>query len=578
MWTYSSCVFPRRRQRWWSTRCATAFSRTFLPRFHDLRRFFVVCRSPVSIVGRPSLAFCSTYDRRFLFPVLCSLSQGYVRDDGRAISSLGGSKALAKACASGPPSPPPLEVTFRTADPLARPVRAERAETRGIILRVIRSSRDSVSSDDPLDAPAPAPRCIKPVARFNRAFRFCATADYQHAAAAEDPALAALVGVVAPIPTALDARDVRTVPYPDGPDNDPFRISQRADIVAAAAARPTYEWRRGGGAFLLPPIPAFHDPAELPGDVFAALSSGPSGLRRYLGGEMTLETGSADTEEVTVAWTARVVPPWIVDFPPEGKDVGGNDTSYDAFAAVDEATRARPVWKRNALLAEIRRRMMAPNATTVLSDGVDAFDHSLASRVIARTTYMFASGPFRKLRIRRGVDPRTSPEFAKYQSIEVRFPNEWFEGDGNEATTRKEQAAVVSEADVTSFKAPPSGKYHVYQLCDIDLEEVRQTLEASAITGCDEVASRCNEQLGYLSRAALGRIRSCVTAATKAAMVGADPKLAEAARREELDAVLMRKRRREEKAGDKEEEEAGKRDVEEEEEEEDEEEEEEGFS
>ena len=40
------------------------------------------------------------------------------------------------------------------------------------------------------------------------------------------------------------------------------------------------------------------------------------------------------------------------------------------------------------------------------------------------------------------------------------------------------------------------GKYHVYQLCDIDLEEVRQTLEASAITGCDEVASRCNRTVG----------------------------------------------------------------------------------
>ena len=71
---------------------------------------------------------------------------------------------------------------------------------------------------------------------------------------------------------------------------------------------------------------------------------------------------------------------------------------------------------------------------------------------------MFASGPFENSASRRGVDPRTSPGFAKYQSIEVRFPNEWFEGDGNEATTRKEQAAVVSEADVTSFKLHLEGE------------------------------------------------------------------------------------------------------------------------
>ena len=81
--------------------------------------------------------------------------------------------------------------------------------------------------------------------------------------------------------------------------------------------------------------------------------------------------------------------------------------------------------------------------------------------------------------------------------------NEWFEG-WNEATTTKEQAAVVSRRMSLSPKAPASGSITSIS-CDIDFEEVRQTLEASAITGCDEWPLDATNSWATSSRAALGQ-------------------------------------------------------------------------
>ena len=151
-------------------------------------------------------------------------------------------------------------------------------------------------------------------------------------------------------------------------------------------------------AFLLPPIRVSR-PCRTPWRRLRRAFFRAIRAATISGGEMTLETGSADTEEVTVAWTASG-PALDCRLSPEGKGVGGNDTC--ACDALRRSTKPRARGRcgsRNALLAEIRRRMMAPNATTVLSDGVDAFDHSLTGRRDAALAIHVCVGAVRKLRI-----------------------------------------------------------------------------------------------------------------------------------------------------------------------------------
>lgn len=143
------------------------------------------------------------------------------------------------------------------------------------------------------------------------------------------------------------------------------------------------------------------------------------------------------------------------------------------------------------------------------------------------------------------MDPRSDASFAKYQGHELRLPTEWFDeknktvtsadagGTGvgaqaGEAAERRGHARVsTSHAEIHEFRALPSSRYAVYQLCDVVLPGVQAVL--SSLASDPAAPGRCLEQLGFLSRASHRRIQTCVKRACEALYHGRDPVAADAA-------------------------------------------------
>ena len=208
--------------------------------------------------------------------------------------------------------------------------------------------------------------------------------------------------------------------------------------------------------------------------------------------------GDARTSRLSAISPSEASPPWL------GEPSADSGCSREAFDALRDLFERRPAWAHVAAL-----------------EAVPAGLRKAAEAALPRVAYKFANGPFRKVWIRRGVDPRLDRSFAKYQVIEVRQPPSFVDG---EKGVRGAAKTTTSHADAHAFRALPVSRYPAYQLCDIDLGGVRATLEALAAD--PSAPARCLEQMGFLTRNIQGRIRDCVSAANRALYEGRDPRVA----------------------------------------------------
>ena len=395
------------------------------------------------------------------------------------MASLGGARAVQTACESVlHDRQAPLEIRFRPDDPLARGLCAERVDVNGLVLRV---SRPRASA---------APPRVDAIARVARVFHFASLADFQHTRAATHPELAALSGV-APVSVPGSSAANANPPggggpsghpfacvIPDGPADDPFRVGERA---AAALSRVA-----GVGSLVTPP-PSAGDRTD---DYLRAAARG------FADGASA--RGRRKDFKAERDFAERSVPPWL------GEPSADSGCSRETFDALRDLFERRPAWAHVAAL-----------------EAVPAGLRKAAEAALPRVAYKFANGPFRKVWIRRGVDPRLDRSFAKYQVIEVRQPPSFVDG---EKGVRGAAKTTTSHADAHAFRALPVSRYPAYQLCDIDLGGVRATLEALAAD--PSAPARCLEQMGFLTRNIQGRIRDCVSAANRALYEGRDPRVA----------------------------------------------------
>ena len=395
------------------------------------------------------------------------------------MASLGGARAVQTACESVlHDRQAPLEIRFRPDDPLARGLCAERVDVNGLVLRV---SRPRASA---------APPRVDAIARVARVFHFASLADFQHTRAATHPELAALSGV-APVSVPGSSAANANPPggggpsghpfacvIPDGPADDPFRVGERA---AAALSRVA-----GVGSLVTPP-PSAGDRTD---DYLRAAARG------FADGASA--RGRRKDFKAERDFAERSVPPWL------GEPSADSGCSRETFDALRDLFERRPAWAHVAAL-----------------EAVPAGLRKAAEAALPRVAYKFANGPFRKVWIRRGVDPRLDRSFAKYQVIEVRQPPSFVDG---EKGVRGAAKTTTSHADAHAFRALPVSRYPAYQLCDIDLGGVRATLEALAAD--PSAPARCLEQMGFLTRIIQGRIRDCVSAANRALYEGRDPRVA----------------------------------------------------
>ena len=358
-----------------------------------------------------------------------SSHQGYVVDDARALASLGGGRGVSQACSSGRDAPK-LLLRSRPSDPLARPLRADRASANGLVLRISRKDPGAGTRNAGVfDAGV----SIVSVTRVTHAFRFRQMAARQHTRAAEDPTLAAVSGIA---PSAELASDFRTfsrlatthasdtnadtnagaandvthtidptiayvsvpkghafaMPMPGGPARDPFHVAARAD--AALRGAPPAPRADGsiesiehggliGGLIAAPPVSSVNHPE----DYRAARWKRARETRRPRG----VPASGPAAPPIRCLSAVAAVPPALADAEAaEAREaLGVPKAAADAIAAAFER---RPVWAHDALL----------EALPAETRGSSAADVAAIEKAFPTFAFRFKDGPFRRLWTRRG--------------------------------------------------------------------------------------------------------------------------------------------------------------------------------
>eukprot|EP00963_Diacronema_lutheri_P010120 scaffold967_cov321-Pavlova_lutheri.AAC.9 len=154
----------------------------------------------------------------------------------------------------------------------------------------------------------------------------------------------------------------------------------------------------------------------------------------------------------------------------------------------------KPVWS----IGSIMERLKDFNAGTV-------------RKVLAHNCYRFANGPWGKLWVRNGYDPRVDPQAGMYQALYYRLPLKWYSNkskgsfDGSKSGLRGLQgvSSDPSMADVCSFKALPLTRGIFVQLIDLEDAEIQEILQ----NHLRREGLHCEESNGWFDRETMDRIR-----------------------------------------------------------------------
>ncbi|KAK4768969.1 hypothetical protein SAY86_027119 [Trapa natans] len=122
----------------------------------------------------------------------------------------------------------------------------------------------------------------------------------------------------------------------------------------------------------------------------------------------------------------------------------------------------RPIWPRRGLIERLR-------------DAGLEFSESIFKRCIINIAYYFNNGPFIRLWIRKGYDPREDPDSRIYQGIEFRLPQQ-LQNFGNRVATNELKQRWE---DICAFRVSPN-KFHItLQLYELEDEYIQQEIRSS---------------------------------------------------------------------------------------------------
>ncbi|KAL6659253.1 hypothetical protein ACP70R_003293 [Stipagrostis hirtigluma subsp. patula] len=281
-----------------------------------------------------------------------------------------------------------LELRFRPEDPHCHPAFGEPSASTGLVLRLARRKG------------RPAPPRADVVARVRTAYRFDGMADFQH---------------VVPV----HAAEIRKRKCSDW-QND-------KDILSRGKTG-RLETDDGAVLMLIPPLFSVKDkPTEialLPSSnaISKSMQRGvfqdkweivqPCAMSRFYCIPALLCLVHDVTDNIILFCICYLN--WHIPVP--GKinwedHVSKNTVYWDWQMAVCNLFDERPVWPRQSLYERLH------------DDGMHVSQNQFR-RLLFRAGYYFSTGPFRKLWIQRGHDPRKDPESRIYQVIDFRMPHE----------------------------------------------------------------------------------------------------------------------------------------------------------
>ena len=218
------------------------------------------------------------------------------------------------------------------------------------------------------------------------------------------------------------------------------------------------------------------------------------------------------------------------------------DASFlEKWACIEELFSERPVWSKHMLMHHAPPILPKEEMTSLLSHFCYRFGDGLLSKD-ARDGAMCHAGPWRKLWIKKGYDPRTDSQAKDVQTILYSIPQTWYTLPRRDAVSRgllsmdryyraAKSAKLTSMRDlvrghtivqmnrlsdreakrsdaissVCRFETWPLEKNTVLQLCDLEDDSIQSLLKDASHT-----RTSCSAETGWLTTEAWEQIQCTV--------------------------------------------------------------------
>ena len=440
-----------------------------------------------------------------------------------------------------------LEMKFREKDALALPIYGEKLDAKTLVLRVFKSSSSSSGKNSNTKKSVQ----VEAFARCTKQIEFRGLADFQYCSTLtereEEEELRKKMKTRKRIFASDESMNRRKssrvedkmefvvnedeIRAPTGDAEDPFMLRLKSKAMSRNKESRGIEGKKENevkklvvpGEFKL--VPPVYCKEDVPVDYFE------DGETRKYREELTFMPQG--NNEILVDFADATVPQVLP------RNVEADEQRPVWYKKLVKLFKERPVWSPRGLQEKLRSIVPA-------NISVDAKQTRAELR---ETAYKFNNGPFRKLWILRGFDPRLSKNNVRYQLYEIKLPNSWYNKKDSTLFPKVQKSIQQSRThlDYHEFRALPKTRFPIFFMDDVILpsvkREFRMIAENKDVKDDDKddatgvyahgqteygpdgtaIISGCSEKFGFLSRQARTTISERIGIAYLNVLNGKDP-------------------------------------------------------
>ena len=438
-----------------------------------------------------------------------------------------------------------LEMKFREKDALALPIYGEKLDAKTLVLRVFKSSSSSSGKNSKNGVQVDAfARCTKQIEFRGLAdFQYCSTLTEREEEEELRKKMKTRKRIFASDESMNRRKSSRVedkmefvvnedeIRAPTGDADDPFMLRLKSKAMSRNKESRGIEGKKENevkklvvpGEFKL--VPPVYCKEDVPVDYFE------DGETRKYREELTFMPQG--NNEILVDFADATVPQVLP------RNVEADEQRPVWYKSLVKLFKERPVWSPRGLQEKLRSIVPAHIS-------VDAKQTRAELREMA---YKFNNGPFRKLWILRGFDPRLSKNNVRYQLYEIKLPNSWYNKKDSTLFPKVQKSIQQSRThlDYHEFRALPKTRFPIFFMDDVILpsvkREFRMIAENKDVKDDDKydatgvyahgqteygpdgtaIISGCSEKFGFLSRQARTTISERIGIAYLNVLNGKDP-------------------------------------------------------
>ena len=435
-----------------------------------------------------------------------------------------------------------LEMKFREKDALALPIYGEKLDAKTLVLRVFKSSSSSSGKNSKNGVQVDAfARCTKQIEFRGLAdFQYCSTLTEREEEEELRKKMKTRKRIFASDESMNRRKSSRVedkmefvvnedeIRAPTGDAEDPFMLRLKSKAMSRNKESRGIEGKKENevkklvvpGEFKL--VPPVYCKEDVPVDYFE------DGETRKYREELTFMPQG--NNEILVDFADATVPQVLP------RNVEADEQRPVWYKSLVKLFKERPVWSPRGLQEKLRSIVPAHIS-------VDAKQTRAELREMA---YKFNNGPFRKLWILRGFDPRLSKNNVRYQLYEIKLPNSWYNKKDSTLFPKVQKSIQQSRThlDYHEFRALPKTRFPIFFMDDVILPSVKREFRMIAENKDEEkvdatgvyahgqteygpdgtaIISGCSEKFGFLSRQARTTISERIGIAYLNVLNGKDP-------------------------------------------------------